>query len=131
MKNHVLFVFLFLLGFSLLASAEERAPDAVEVHPEVHHVLFDNEHVRVFRAMGKAGDTSPMHSHPPFVLVSLGQARLQMTMPDGAVAILDLLPGEVLWLEDGLQHSWKMLSGEAHVVAVEVKSAAKAVAVEE
>jgi hypothetical protein len=30
-----------------------------------------------------------------------------------------------MWLEDGLQHSWKMLSGEAHVVAVEVKSAAK------
>lgn len=125
MKNQVLFVSLFLLGFSLLASADERAPDAVEIHPEAHHVLIDNEHVRVFRAMGTAGGTSPMHSHPPFVLVSLGQARLQMTLPDGEVAILDLLPGQVMWLEDGLEHSWKMLSGEAHVVAVEVKSAAK------
>lgn len=125
MKNHVLFVSLFLLGFSPLASADERAPDAVEVHPEVHHMLFDNEHVRVFRGLATAGDTSPMHSHPPLVLVSLGQARLQVTLPDGETAILDLLPGNVLWLEDGAQHSWKMLSGEAHVVAVEVKSAAK------
>lgn len=125
MKSHVVFVSLFLLGFSLSTSADERAPDAVEIHPEVHHVLFDNEHVRVFRAIGTAGDTSPMHSHPPFVLVSLGQARLQMTLPDGEIAIVDLLPGEVMWLEDGLEHSWKMLSGEAHVIAVEVKSAAK------
>lgn len=72
-----------------------------------------------------------MHSQPPFVLVSLGQARLQMTLPDGEVAILDLLPGEVMCLEAVTQHSWKMLSGEAHVVAVEVKSAAKPVAPEE
>jgi aspartokinase-like uncharacterized kinase len=125
MKNPVLFVSLFLLGFSLLTRADERAPDAVEVHPEVHHVLIDNEHIRVFRAMDTAGNSSPMHSHPPFVLVSLGQARLQMTLPNGEAAIVDLLPGQVMWLEDGLEHSWRILSGEAHVIAVEVKSAAK------
>jgi hypothetical protein len=66
-----------------------------------------------------------MHSHPPFVLVSLGQARLRMSLPDGQTTIFDLLPGEVMWLEDGLEHGWELLSGEAHVVAIEVKSAAK------
>lgn len=125
MKSHFLLVSLVCLGFSLSAIAEDRAPDAVEIHPEVHHVLFDNEHVRVFRAMATAGDTSPMHSHPPFVLVSLGQARLQLTLPDGEKAIFDLLPGDVHWMESGAQHSWELLSGDAHVVAVEVKSAAK------
>jgi hypothetical protein len=125
MKYHVPFLFLILLGTSTAALTDEHAPDAVEIHPEVHHVLIDNEHVRVFRAMASAGDTSPMHSHPPFVLISLGQARLKMTLPDGSTAIFDLLPGDVHWLGDGLEHSWEMLSGEAHVVAVEVKSAAR------
>jgi quercetin dioxygenase-like cupin family protein len=114
-----------LLLFALPAAAE-RAPDAVEIHPEVHHVLFDNEHVRVFRALAAAGATSPMHSHPPFVLVSLGQARFEITEADGSKSVFDLMPGQVMWLEDGLQHSWKILSGSAHVIAVEVKSAARA-----
>lgn len=125
MKNPALFVFPFLLGFSVPGHAEEHVPDSVEIHPEVHHVLFDNEHVRVFRAMATAGNTSPMHSHPPFVLISLGEARLQMTSPDGESAIFDLLPGQVMWMEEPIQHSWEMLSGDAHVVAVEVKSAAQ------
>ena len=123
-KNNVLLVSLITLGFGCSAVAEERAPDAVEIHPEVHHVLFENEHVRVFRAIAGADDTSPMHSHPPFVLISLGQARLRMTMPDGQTAIFDLLPGDVHWLGDGIEHSWELLAGEVHVVAVEVKSAA-------
>jgi quercetin dioxygenase-like cupin family protein len=123
MKNPFLCVCLISLGFNFSALAEERAPDSVEIHPDVHHVLLENEHVRVFRALAAAGDTSPMHSHPPFVLISLGQARLRLTMPDGESVIFDLLPGDVRWLGDGLEHSWEVLSGEVHVVAVEVKSA--------
>ncbi len=123
MKHHFLFVLLIGVVFSLTAVAQERAPDSVAIHPEVHHVLFDNEHVRVFRAMGSAGETSPMHSHPPFVLISLGEARMQLTMPDGEKVIFDLLPGDVHWMGEGAQHSWELLSGHAHVVAVEVKSA--------
>jgi hypothetical protein len=124
MKYLGFFTFLFLLGSSWSILAEERAPDSVEIHPEVHHVLLDNDHVRVFRALASAGDTSPMHSHPPFVLISLGQARVRMTLPDGNTAIFDLLPGDVHWLGDGAQHAWEVLSGDIHVVAVEVKSAA-------
>lgn len=109
----------------LECAAQERAPDSVAIHPEVHHVLIDNEHVRVFRAMGSPGESSPMHSHPPFVLISLGEARLQLTLPDGEKAIFDLLPGDVHWMGEGAEHSWKLLSGHAHAIAVEVKSAAQ------
>lgn len=123
MKYQLFSVLLLCIAFGLPAAAQESVPDSVAIHPEVHHVLFDNEHVRVFRAMGSAGETSPMHSHPPFVLVSLGEARLQLTMPDGEKVIFDLLPGDVHWMGEGAQHSWELLSGHAHVVAVEVKSA--------
>ena len=66
-----------------------------------------------------------MHSHPPFVFVSLGTARVGMTLPDGKSVIFDTYPGQVMWMEN-VEHSWEILSGEVHVIAVEVKSALRA-----
>lgn len=63
-----------------------------------------------------------MHSHSPFVFVSMGTARLNMTLPDGKQAIFDTYPGQVMWMQDA-QHSWEVLSGDLHVIGVEVKSA--------
>jgi quercetin dioxygenase-like cupin family protein len=96
--------------------------DPVTVDPVNHHVLFDNDRVRVFDVLATPGRSSPMHRHPPFVLVSLDAARLRMTLPDGSRPVFDLQPGQVLWLEDA-EHAWELLAGRAHVVAVEVKSA--------
>jgi hypothetical protein len=64
-----------------------------------------------------------MHSHPPFVFISLGTARVKLTLPDGKKVIFDTYPGQVLWMPDGMQHSWELISGDLRVVAVEVKSA--------
>jgi quercetin dioxygenase-like cupin family protein len=98
----------------------QDARDAVAVDPEHHHVILENDRVRVFEVLADVGAKSPMHTHPPFVLVSLGKARLRMTMPDGQKAIFDLNPGQVLWME-GAEHSWELVAGQGHVVAVEVK----------
>jgi quercetin dioxygenase-like cupin family protein len=105
------------------AAAADPPPDAVAIDPDVHHVLLDNEHVRVFEARASHGATSPMHSHPPLVFISLGTARAKLTLPDGKDVIFDMWPGQVLWMPDGMQHSWELLSGDLRVVAVEVKSA--------
>lgn len=107
------------------AAALAKAPDAVAVDPVVHNVVLENEFVRVFDARASRGATSPMHSHPPFVLISLGRTRLRMTLPDGTRPILDLAPGQVIWIA-GAEHSWELLAGELHVMAVEVKSAQSA-----
>lgn len=112
------------IAFGLGANAAaDTPPDAVSIDPDVHHVLLDNEHVRVFEARATHGATSPMHSHPPFVFISLGTARVKLTQPDGKKVIFDTWPGQVLWMPDGMQHSWELLSGDLRVVAVEVKSA--------
>lgn len=104
-------------------AAADTPPDAVAIDPDVHHVLLDNEHVRVFEARATQGATSPMHSHPPFVFISLGTARVKLTLPDGKKVIFDTYPGQALWMPDGMQHSWELLSGDLRVIAVEVKSA--------
>ncbi|MDQ3120281.1 MAG: hypothetical protein M3Q89_12060 [Verrucomicrobiota bacterium] len=99
--------------------------DAVTVDPDVHHVILENDHIRVFDARAAKGRKSPMHSHVPFVFVSLGTARFNLTLPDGKSMIFDTHPGQAIWM-DNAEHAWEILSGEAHVIAVEVKSAQRA-----
>ena len=121
MRNRSRSVLVLLVTTSLTAAAQ-GAPDAVAVDPAHHHVLFENDHVRVFRAMASPGDRSPMHSHPPFVFVGLGTARLRLATPTATGVIFDVHPEQVLWMENA-EHSWEMLAGQAHIIAVEVKAA--------
>ncbi|MBA3579520.1 MAG: hypothetical protein H0W42_05975 [Gemmatimonadaceae bacterium] len=108
------------------AVVAQSAPDAVAVDP-THNVVLENDHVRVYQALAAPGARSPMHSHRPFVFVGLGRARLRMGLSDGSSAIMDIHPGQVMWLENA-QHSWELLAGNAHVIGVEVKGAARGAA---
>lgn len=123
MKRYLGIALSFLVGMGLVAAAQ-RARDAVAIDPDVHNVLMENEHVRVFEARASHGRKSPMHTHPSLVLVSVGSARVKLTLTDGKTSILDLKPGQVMWLENP-EHSWELLAGDLHVVAIEVKSAQK------
>lgn len=127
MRKHLIASLVLLLGFGLAAAWAQKSKDATIVDPDVHQVVFENDHVRVLEARAAHGYKSPMHSHPPLLLVSIGSARVKITSPDGTQQILDLHPGMVVW-RDSIEHSWELLAGELHVVAVEVKStqAAKA-----
>ena len=115
-----LFLLFFLGGASGVVGQDAR--DAVALDPSHHHVIMENDHVRVFEVLAAPGDTSPMHTHPPLVLVSLDKARVRIAGPDGTPSILDLNPGTVLWLEN-VEHTWKLLAGQIHLFAVEVKAA--------
>ena len=116
----------FLVGVAMCAGVTvaraDSIPDATIVDGEFHQIVLENEHVRVLQGLASAGQKSPMHSHPPILLVSLGTARARLTFPDGKTQILDLRPGTLLWL-DGAEHSWELLSGDLDVIAVEVKAA--------
>ena len=109
----------------VLPAVTRKANDAVSVDPDVHNVIVENDHVRVFDARASKGRRSSMHSHVPFVFVSLGTGRVSLTLPDGKKSILDTYPGQVMWLEN-VEHAWELLSGEIHVIAVEPKSALRA-----
>jgi len=123
-KRYLGLAIALVINFSAAAYAQV-AGDAVTVDPDVHNVILENEHFRVFDARASRGAKSPMHSHPPRVLISIGKTRFRITSPDGKSAIVDLNPGQVLWWES-VQHSWELLAGELHVIGVEIKSAQKA-----
>src|SRR5262245_36329058 len=97
--------------------------DSTIVDPDVHQVVFENEHVRVIDARAGQGWTNAIHSHPPMLFIGLGTGRQKVTYPDGRTEIVDLNPGAVVWRDDSFDHSWELLAGEVHVIMVEVKSA--------
>ncbi len=115
------------LCVSLAPAAAEEIQDATIAAPEAHSVVMENEHVRVISALASAGHKSPMHSHPPLVIISLDTARIKLTNSDGTEVIANVRPGTVLW-SDGAEHSWELLAGEINIIAVEVKSAKPAMA---
>lgn len=118
--------FALVLASAISGQAFAQAvDDAVSVDPDVHNVILDNEHIRVFDARATKGTKSPMHTHPPMVLISLGKTRFRMTTPDGKATIFNLNPGGVHWVVDA-RHSWELLAGELHAIGVEIKSAQKA-----
>lgn len=108
-----------------LPAVTRKADDPVTVDPEVHNVLFENDYVRVFDGRASKGRKSPMHSHQPFVFVSLNTARVSLTPRGGKSVIFDTYPGQVIWM-DNAEHSWEILAGDIHVIGVEVKSAQRA-----
>jgi quercetin dioxygenase-like cupin family protein len=98
--------------------------DAVTVDPGTHHVVLDNEHVRVFQVLASDGARSPMHSHSRgMVLISAGRGRVNLTNKDGTRAMLDFFPGQALWLDPGVTHSWELPAGTLSLTVVEVKAA--------
>lgn len=109
------------------AFGQALAPgDAISVDPDVHSVILENDHLRVFDARASKGTKSPMHSHPPILLVSLDWMRLKLALPDGKAIIHDFSPSQVLWLGAGGGHSREALAGGGRVIAIEVKSVAQA-----
>jgi hypothetical protein len=63
---------LLLLAFSLSAQAPDAVPIAKEPH---HHLVLENDYVRVFRVSLRAHDATLLHQHDvPYLYVSLGPA---------------------------------------------------------
>lgn len=92
--------------------------------PDHMRTVFENEHVRVRELFASPGATSPMRVQAPGVRVSVGKARFETTAPDGTVSLVDYGPGQIAWVGEAEERSWRLLAGDAHVFFVEVKSAA-------
>ncbi len=101
-----------------------KPPDATEVDPDGHRIVFENEHVRILEVRGDPGTELPMHSHRPRVVVPVGPYRIKSVDADGTETVIDRRPGDASWVEEE-HHSATVLIGPTHVIEVEVKSAAK------
>ncbi len=99
-----------------------RPPDATDVDPDGHRIVFENEHVRILEVKGVSGTELPHHSHPPRVVVAIGPYRLKSVDSEGKETVIDRRRGEAGWVEYE-EHAATVLVGPTHVIEVEVKSA--------
>ncbi|MEE8405931.1 MAG: hypothetical protein V3S32_02150 [Acidimicrobiia bacterium] len=97
-------------------------PDATEVDPVGHKVVFENEHVRILEVRNPTGQVIRHHSHPPRVVVAISPYRIRSVDSEGAESTIDRRPGEATWV-DSEEHEAEILIGPTHVIEVEVKAA--------
>lgn len=84
---------LLLLAFSLNAQAPVAVPIPQEPH---HHLVFENDYVRVFRVSVPAHESTLLHQHDvPYIYVSLGPADVINAIQGKPEAHLVMADGQV------------------------------------
>jgi hypothetical protein len=107
---------------SILVMKAAMAQDPVELAPQNHSVLFENDRVRVLDYHSKPGDKSPMHSHPGYLVYDLGSGyKVKLTSPDGTEKSIEGQAGTVTW-HDATTHAVENTGAtDAHALVIELK----------
>lgn len=94
--------------------------DPIETNPDLYHVLFENDRVRVLEYLDSPGDRTRPHSHPDSVMVTLSDFSRRLRSGDREVE-LTLPAFQARWL-DAQEHSG-MNIGETrtHSIFIELK----------
>jgi len=95
------------------------ALDPMNVDPQHHAVLFENDRVRALRTVLDPHLRGPMHAHPHYVVVYLTVLHTTMTLPDGRKVDNPRQPGDVAW-RDPLQHITENI-GEKTAVEIQIE----------
>jgi beta-alanine degradation protein BauB len=102
-----------------ITSAQDRA----KVVPEMK-ILLENECVRVQYHDVAVGETTPMHSHPNYIVYRFKPTKARITLADGSQRTGERQAGEVTW-EKATTHSVENLgSTDIHNLIIELKPAA-------
>lgn len=104
--------------------------DAMTAAPEHHHVLLENDRVRVLDTHLAPGDTTPVHEHAwPAVLHVLGWSDFVRIDRDGKILLdsrasgMNPEPGAVLWGGPLPPHAVRNVgTSELRIIAVEIKT---------
>ena len=107
----------------LVTSLVSFAQDPAKVAPSQVKVVLENDEVRVIEFTAKAGETTPMHSHPGHVIYPLSDGKTRFTFPDGTTRELEIKKGVAQWVGP-VTHAHLALT-DNHVFVVEVKKQKK------
>jgi quercetin dioxygenase-like cupin family protein len=95
--------------------------DPVKLDPKYHTVDFENDRVRVLRTVLEPHIKSPMHEHPPYVVVYVTELHTTMALSDGRLVDNVRGKGEVAW-RDAMKHSTENVGNKtAMEIQVELK----------
>jgi|SRR6185503_15446423 hypothetical protein len=103
--------------------------DAMSAAPDHHHILFENDRVRVLDTKVAAGERTPVHAHEwPAALYVLSWSDF-IRRDAGGTVLVDSRErhsrslGAGLWIDPLPPHSVENVgSADLHIIAVEVNS---------
>lgn len=102
MKSHLIFAAVLLAGITLAAQNTSDVEIAAEPH---HHLLLENQQVRVWLAEVAPGDATLMHRHNhDYVFVSLGQTNVSNEVEGKPPVTLKMQDGEARFSPGGFAH---------------------------
>lgn len=85
-----------LLLMILVKSA--LANDPLQVAPNMYHLLFENDEVRVMKVDFKPGQKIEKHSHPDHYVVVEKPGTLRIWKEDGSSSDVELKKDQVVWI---------------------------------
>lgn len=94
--------------------------DAVNVAPQLHTVLYEDDAVRVIKVSVPKGAHADMHWHPRNINYVLAGGRLKFTKQDGTSVDVDLQEGQVTAAQQEIYHAVDN-DGDSTVETVQVE----------
>jgi quercetin dioxygenase-like cupin family protein len=99
----------------------ERADDIVEISPDVHQVVFENETIRILEVTVKPGASVPMHTNPENINYILAGGTLRLFNPDGSALDVQLAERQVIAAPVGRHAVENIGQTEVRTLCIELK----------
>ena len=125
MKTKIHLLACLLLASLVLVRMSARAQDPAKVAPDKFKVILENDKVRVFDVVLKAGEKTGMHSHPASVLYAMSDVKMKTTTSDGKVTETTFKTGEARWSEAITHDNENVGTTDVHALVIELKGARK------
>jgi len=121
---------LLLIAAMFCLTQTTRAQDPVKVDPQHYKVIMENDSVRILEFRDAPGHKVPKHSHPPYFVYVLSDAKRLFTDECVRPKTVILKTGETIDSKVGVTHCEENVGyTNTHVLVVEFKTAPKKVAI--
>jgi len=98
-----------------------RVDDIVQISPDVHRVVFENETIRMLEVSVKPGTKVPMHTNPQNINYILQGGTLRLISPDGSVVDLQVAEQQVIPAPVGRHAVENIGQTEVRTLCIELK----------
>jgi quercetin dioxygenase-like cupin family protein len=119
-----------LVAALLCPTQTTRAQDPVKVDPRHYKVIMENDSVRILEFRDEPGHKVPKHSHPPYFVYVLSDAKRLFADECVTPKTVILKTGETIDSKVGVTHCEENVGHtNTHLLVVEFKTAPKKVAI--
>ncbi len=96
--------------------------DAVTIAPDVHKIVYEDEHMRMLDVRVVPGAHAAMHRHPKNVVYVIKGGALEFTSPSGETQTVTFQDGQITHLPESQHAVENKSSAEVHAIQIEFKT---------